>query len=372
MTEWKASIVRHIPEDELHAYLDQALSRSQCVEIERHLARCFRCQSERDSIAALRDRTTALLARIGPPPILPPPLEEIRAQAARRVQARSRWIVRGAWAASLLGALVLGWEVNHRTHLAPPAQTAAATGAGGAAAAPAPSAAPTSPAPADRPAAANLAAVPRSVSRESGRAATPPRAAPRQLVRASRPAADAPEARFARAIETDPTILLGSSTPVSTPASNAVSVGTDAGDVPDLIAQPVGSDPGLQGLWRTIVPTSDGADRGGDIPLVPGLPVVQMRVQPGSGSSDVTAVDQLLDSGDLIRTISGPVERVVGLVDEDERASDSSAASHPDEHPDRMTVTIRQGDRMVAVTGPSQALGSLLARVNVKNAKRRY
>ena len=26
--------MRHIPEDELHAYLDQGLSRSQCVEIE--------------------------------------------------------------------------------------------------------------------------------------------------------------------------------------------------------------------------------------------------------------------------------------------------------------------------------------------------
>ena len=54
--------MRHIPEDELHAYLDQALSRSQCVEIESHLADCPRCQATRDGIAALRDRTTALLA----------------------------------------------------------------------------------------------------------------------------------------------------------------------------------------------------------------------------------------------------------------------------------------------------------------------
>ena len=41
--------LRHIPEDELHAYLDQALSRSQCVEIERHLAGCHRCRAERDA-----------------------------------------------------------------------------------------------------------------------------------------------------------------------------------------------------------------------------------------------------------------------------------------------------------------------------------
>src|SRR5215204_5547860 len=29
-------VMRHIPEEELHAYLDQGLSRSQCVEIESH------------------------------------------------------------------------------------------------------------------------------------------------------------------------------------------------------------------------------------------------------------------------------------------------------------------------------------------------
>ena len=46
----------HIPEDELHAYLDQALSRSQAVEIECHLAECRRCQVERDRAAAVRDR----------------------------------------------------------------------------------------------------------------------------------------------------------------------------------------------------------------------------------------------------------------------------------------------------------------------------
>ena len=59
--------MRHIPEDELHAYLDQALSRTQCVEIESHLAECPSCRGMRDGIAALRDRTTALLAKLAPP-----------------------------------------------------------------------------------------------------------------------------------------------------------------------------------------------------------------------------------------------------------------------------------------------------------------
>ena len=58
--------MRHIPEEELHGYLDQALSRSQCVEIECHLAGCIRCRHVRDQIAALRDRTTALLGDLVP------------------------------------------------------------------------------------------------------------------------------------------------------------------------------------------------------------------------------------------------------------------------------------------------------------------
>ena len=78
--------MRHIPEDELHAYLDQGLSRSQCVEIESHLAACTPCQLTRDSIAALRDRTTALLTRLAPPRSIPPSFEMIApARRAGRV-----------------------------------------------------------------------------------------------------------------------------------------------------------------------------------------------------------------------------------------------------------------------------------------------
>ena len=102
----------HIPEDELHAYLDQALSRSQCVEIESHLASCFRCQTLRDGIAALRDRTTALLTVLAPPITLPPGIETIRARARGVAHGRQRNIRAGIWAASLLAALGLGWTAN--------------------------------------------------------------------------------------------------------------------------------------------------------------------------------------------------------------------------------------------------------------------
>jgi len=83
--------MRHIPEDELHAYLDQGLSRTQCVEIESHLAACPSCQAARDGIAALRDRTTALLARLTPQRGVPPAFEVLRKRAdgfGRRISAQ--------------------------------------------------------------------------------------------------------------------------------------------------------------------------------------------------------------------------------------------------------------------------------------------
>src|SRR3954468_8434657 len=87
----------HIPEDELHAYLDQGLSRSQCVEIESHLASCPSCQAARDAIAALRDRPTALLAKLAPPRGFPPAFESLRRRAAVEASARRRRLRLAAW-----------------------------------------------------------------------------------------------------------------------------------------------------------------------------------------------------------------------------------------------------------------------------------
>jgi hypothetical protein len=345
------SSVRHIPEDELHAYLDQALSRSQGVEIERHLARCPRCQFQRDDIAALRDRTTALLARVGPPPIIPPAFETIVAQAAARERRRWRWLRAGAWAASIAGVLTLGWWTTGRLLQVESRVTATP-----------PKVAPEQAAPRAEMVRAPVTSRPARVSRKPQ-----PRPEPRQLVRASRPAGEEALAApgFAMATETDPQTVFESGT------ADRLAVGSAPFELNDLVAQPVGDEPGLNGLWRTIVPGDEAPDRRADIALVPGLPVVQMRVQPGTAGDDVTAVDQMLESGDMIRTISGPASRVLTLVNED-AAADSATTRIGSGSTNHLTVTIRQADRMVAVTGPSQALGSLLARVNIKNAKRRY
>src|SRR4029078_5600129 len=106
-TQTKAAM-RHIPEEELHAYLDQGLSRSQCVEIESHLAACPACQSERHSIADTRDRTTALLAKLAPPRGFPPAFETLQRRAQVQASAHRRRGPIGAWAASPRVAVVRG------------------------------------------------------------------------------------------------------------------------------------------------------------------------------------------------------------------------------------------------------------------------
>ena len=122
--------MRHIPEEELHAYLDQALSRAQAVEIESHLAGCARCRAERDAIAGLRDRTTALLATLAPArSIARPAWGELRRRHQLALVRRANLLRAGVWAASLVGALSLGYaahSIRDRKELA--AQAPASTG----------------------------------------------------------------------------------------------------------------------------------------------------------------------------------------------------------------------------------------------------
>ena len=109
--------LRHIPEEELHAYLDQALSRSQCVEIENHLAECP---------PAGRSVTASPRCATGPPrcwwlatppresapglrPRSPPATVERRHRRAARIR---RWPGRRAWSGAL--GLRMGHEPGDR------------------------------------------------------------------------------------------------------------------------------------------------------------------------------------------------------------------------------------------------------------------
>ena len=122
--------MRHIPEEELHAYLDQALSRAQAVEIESHLAACARCRDERDAIAGLRDRTTALLATLAPArSIARPAWGELKRRHQLALMRRANLTRGGIWAASLVGALSLGYlahSLRDRNELAAAAPAPAA------------------------------------------------------------------------------------------------------------------------------------------------------------------------------------------------------------------------------------------------------
>ena len=132
--------------------------------------------------------------------------------------------------------------------------------------------------------------------------------------------------------------------------------------------QPASGGIGLHGLWRNVGMDGLASNSAGQLPRVPGLPVVQVQVQPGAPGADVTAVDQQLDDGQLIRTIEGPASRVQSLLAEQE----AEIVPKVDETsgPDRMTLTLRQGDRMLAVTGPSKVLGSLM--MSRIGTRRRY
>ncbi|TFG50104.1 MAG: hypothetical protein E4H38_04080 [Gemmatimonadales bacterium] len=134
------------------------------------------------------------------------------------------------------------------------------------------------------------------------------------------------------------------------------------GEMTQIEAQPVDRVPTPPGLWLTVGSSDGGTAAPSDAARIPGLPVLSVRVQPGEPGGAVVAVDQLLENGEVVRTLSGPPERVHTALAGDGAFRDVS-------NPGRLTLTIRQGDRMVAVTGPSEVLGPLLS---TSTLRRRY
>jgi len=335
--------VRHIPEEELHSYLDQALSRSQCVEIERHLTRCPGCRMAREEIATVRDQTTDLLARLGPSWFLSPPLEQIRHQSQLR-QRRRRYLTASLLAAGLAVAVLL------QTRADIPASQVATR-------------------------ATPLVSTPEGFERPSSEAPelsrpeVPARAAPALKASAE------PEPRPAPTQRTATVPLDESAESPALPAaatltavtfedpSDASALGLPAfGDIAQFEAQPANPMPTPPGLWLTVGSEDGRIAAPAEAARIPGLPVVRVRVQPGERGAEVIAVDQLLENGEVVRTLSGPPGRVHTALAGDGEFRDPGNGS-------RLTVTIRQGDRMVAVTGPSELLGTLLS---TSSLRRRY
>lgn len=325
--------MRHIPEAELHAYLDQGLSRSQCVEIESHLAACPSCQAERDSIAALRDRTTALLTKLAPPRGVPPSFESLRRRAALKVSVRRRRMQVAAWAASVVAAVGLGWTGNYL--LTPRPFTAV------------PTATPTI-----APVPISLPARP-AILRSPPTAATPIRSASRAPSRSATPGI-AP-------VESLPPV-------VPPPTLELTSI-----DMPRAEFQ-------LDGMWRTLSWDGAQAETGDQLPHIDGLPVVQVQLQGGEhGKAPLMVVAQQLASGEVIRTIEGPTNDVSHLLaqrtmTDPEPSADTAGGADSTRakakravNTDR-TMAMQRGDRMLVITGalPSDSLLAMIRRLNAE------
>ena len=325
--------MRHIPEDELHAYLDQGLSRSQCVEIESHLAACPSCQAARDGIAALRDRTTALLSKLAPRRAFPPEFESLRRRAASQVSARRRRAHIAAWAASLVAAVGLGWTASF---LLRPDEPVA------------------------RPAAGQVATLPvstRAAAPADYRPARPDTATIQPSRR--RPSVKAVAAKSATAL---PRVI-------PPPALELSSI--------DIPRSNVGFE--LDGMWRTMSWAGAQAEAGDKLPHIDGLPVVQVQVQTSEQSKQpLMVVAQQLASGEVIRTIEGPTSDVSHLLARramsdpmptmtlGDSAPRDSVPSDTD-HTDR-TMAMQRGDRMLVITGalPSDSLLAMIRRLNAE------
>ena len=345
--------MRHIPEDELHAYLDQGLSRTQCVEIESHLAACPSCQATRDGIAALRDRTTALLSRLAPPRGFAPAFELLRERAAAAADQRRRRMQVAAWAASLVVAVGLGWGASSMARSDRGAQPATPS----VASVPAP--APVSPSPAVAP------------SRPAVRSETPASPAAAAEARAGHEHA-APSCPSAGAIGAP---RVDSSDSIADRRAAALSVlnPTPALELTRL-ERPAGrADIELGGMWRTMSWDGAKAEAGERVPHIDGLPVVQVQVQNGEqGARPVMVVAQQLSSGQVIRTIEGPATDVSQLLSRRSMADvdslilpgDTSGRGGDADHAMAMQV----GDRMLAITGdlPSDSLRAMIRRLNAE------
>ena len=322
--------MRHIPEDELHAYLDQGLSRSQCVEIESHLAACPSCQAARDEIAALRDRTTAMLAKLAPPRGFPPEFESLRSRAASQISVRRRRAQRAAWAASLVAAVGLGWTGSFLVRPQP-----------------------ATPLPAPVP--HQLAAT--SVSAPSVPAILRP-------VLQDSPASQPAKPRRTRRLATSESAAVDLVPVIAPPALELSSI-----DIPRSEGEFE-----LDGVWRTMSWAGAQAEAGDKLPHIDGLPVVQVQLQANEqGKQPLMVVAQQLASGEVIRTIEGPTNDVSHLLarrtmtDPVPTSAVRDSADTGSDHTDR-TMAMQRGDRMLVITGalPPDSLLAMIRRLNAE------
>jgi hypothetical protein len=277
----------------------------------------------------MRDRTTALLAKLAPPRSFPPEFESLRLRAASQASARRRRVHLAAWAASLVTAVGLGWTASFllRPH-----------------------------GPVARPAAGQLATLPVSIP-------TAPAVTPRPVRR------DPPRIQSSRRRPAVRAVAIESPRPLIPPPALEFS----PVDIPRI-------DVGFQldGMWRTMSWAVAQAEAGDQLPHIDGLPVVQVQVQASQqGKQPLMVVAQQLASGEVIRTIEGPTSDVSHLLARRAISDSEPAIDLPDSprsgggRTDR-TMAMQRGDRMLAITGalPSDSLLAMIRRLNAEMRSR--
>jgi hypothetical protein len=348
MTGWNWPGTRHIPEDELHAYLDQALSRSQCVEIECHLAECRHCQKDRDRAAGARDRITALLADVEPRRVItPPPFEQLIERRHARVIARRISVGRiariGLAAASLFAAVGAGWWTRGRID-----------GRGAVATDVAVVATPT-----PTTAAVDARAVPAAPAVDPSDSLEESEAPDRTLTAVSPVQTVEPAVNRGRGqLE----LTAAGMQIVRQPAVQVSSVGAED----DALS--------LDGLWQSVGWQEAAALAGGTLPRIEGMPVVDIEVQRGlADERPLVVIAQQHPSGRIIRTIEGPIARVSALVDRQlsQQASRMKASTPSYTEPDYIaegTELPRRGIRVMTVTGnfPTDSLNALVRGIDLR------
>jgi len=310
--------VRHIPDEELNAYLDQALSRSQCIEIETHLALCSACRRNRDGIAALRDRTTALLALTAPKRVTPPAWPDLQKRA---VASRSRpWKRSALWAASVAGALLAGWGLR-------------------------------------------TAADPHAALVENRSQA--PELPPIVAIAPAQSETIVPIDPITQ--PADPTPAYGSDTEVRLAATHRPTPAPD-------VAQPAEASGTLSlGQGWNVISIADAEEQTGRlVPILPDYPVVQVLLRQATGAGrPLLLVTQQQPGGDRLHTIEGPVEDVADLVAAQLNPSVGLKSSEPSRSPPdyvESAGSVRRTSRVLAVIGrvPVDSLNVLAAGVVLK------
>lgn len=339
MTEWITRSERHVPEEELHAYFDQALSRSQCAEIETHLSHCAKCQAQRAEVALMRDRTTALLATLSPRPVIVPPSFQVLLDRRSRQLRFAMWRVRieraGMWAAGIAAAAGIGWL--GRTVLDP--HRTVRTSAPIAEVRPPVDSTP------------KILAVTTTENTEpnldKAKPAPIPEPEPQATGggrRASGPSAAAPTMQPAASV-----VDLGAVPEAS--GSIRPAPREDSGDF-------------FNRVWRVVQWDDAIKTLAGGLPYIEGLAVVGVQMRPGKrGERPTVIVTQQDGSGELIQSIEGPVDQVDDVLRRQPKDVRTSEASRtPSDYVDDPARGLRPTLRVLRTFGklPEDSLNVLV------------